>query len=214
MIFVPLPRRVGPTAKPPFWRSRKSHPRTLLPGSASLAGADAAPAASAPLPASCCAPTAGNRRWQVWYGGYVSGTSRHCAPVPRTQSTPFSTARVSCHGRPRLSARRDGHYSARSILSSYRSPESCGQGRHRGLFLLFDDHPAVPGRITSIKYIYIEPRLFLAALDRNHAAHHPAPHRFTAPQFLPTSATLQDRQASGCIRRLPPTAPGSQPDAP
>ena len=48
------------------------------------------------------------RRWQVWYGGYFSGISRHCAPVPSTQSTPFSTARVSCHGRPRLSARRAG----------------------------------------------------------------------------------------------------------
>lgn len=48
------------------------------------------------------------RRWQVWYGGYFSGNSRHCAPVPRTQNTPFSTARVSCHGRPRLSARRPG----------------------------------------------------------------------------------------------------------
>src|SRR6202046_1259003 len=47
-----------------------------------------------------------NRRWQVWYGGYFSGNSRHSAPVPSTQSTPFSTARVSCHGRPRLSRRR------------------------------------------------------------------------------------------------------------
>ena len=46
------------------------------------------------------------RRWQVWKGGYFSGNSRHCAPVPRTQNTPFNTARVSCHGRPRLSARR------------------------------------------------------------------------------------------------------------
>jgi hypothetical protein len=49
-----------------------------------------------------------NRRWQVWYGGYFSGISRHCAPVPNTQSTPFSTERVSCHGRPRLSGRRAG----------------------------------------------------------------------------------------------------------
>jgi hypothetical protein len=48
------------------------------------------------------------RRWQVWYGGYFSGNSRHCAPVPSTQNTPFSTARVSCHGRPRLSSRRSG----------------------------------------------------------------------------------------------------------
>ena len=49
-----------------------------------------------------------NRRWQVWNGGYFSGNSRHWAPVPSTQSTPLSTARVSCHGRPRWSARRAG----------------------------------------------------------------------------------------------------------
>jgi len=48
------------------------------------------------------------RRWQVWNGGYFSGSSRHCAPVPSTHSTPCSTARVSCHGRPRLSSRRPG----------------------------------------------------------------------------------------------------------
>ena len=42
-----------------------------------------------------------NRRWQVWYGGYLSGNSRHCAPVPSTHNTPFNTARVSCQGRPR-----------------------------------------------------------------------------------------------------------------
>jgi hypothetical protein len=33
-IFVPLPRRVGPMAKSPFSRSRKSHPRMLPPDSA------------------------------------------------------------------------------------------------------------------------------------------------------------------------------------
>jgi len=49
-----------------------------------------------------------NLRWQVWYGGYFSGSSRHCAPVPSTQNTPLSTARVSCQGRPRLSSRRCG----------------------------------------------------------------------------------------------------------
>jgi len=46
------------------------------------------------------------RRWQVWYGGYFLGSSRHCAPVPRTHRIPLSRARVSCHGRPRPSARR------------------------------------------------------------------------------------------------------------
>ena len=28
-----------------------------------------------------------NRRWQVWNGGYFSGSSRHCAPAPKTHST-------------------------------------------------------------------------------------------------------------------------------
>jgi len=40
-----------------------------------------------------------NLRWRVWKGGYFSGSSRQCAPVPNTHSTPWSTARVSCHGR-------------------------------------------------------------------------------------------------------------------
>jgi hypothetical protein len=47
-------------------------------------------------------------QWQVWKDGYFSGSSRHCAPVPRTHKTPLRTERVSGHGRPRLSARRSG----------------------------------------------------------------------------------------------------------
>jgi hypothetical protein len=58
MIFVPLPRRVGPSAKPLFWRSRKWHQRTPLPGSAFLARAGAGRAVSAPAPVCHCAPTA------------------------------------------------------------------------------------------------------------------------------------------------------------
>jgi hypothetical protein len=49
-----------------------------------------------------------NRRWQVWYGGYLLGSSRHWAPVPSTHNTPFNTARVSRQGRPRPSRRRAG----------------------------------------------------------------------------------------------------------
>ena len=48
------------------------------------------------------------RRWQVWYGGYLLGSSRHCAPVPNTHRIPLSTVRVSCQGRPRPSVRRCG----------------------------------------------------------------------------------------------------------
>src|SRR5512136_769641 len=60
MIFVPLPRRVGPTATPPFSRSQRLHRRTLLPVSIGLADAGAAPAEPAPAPACRCAPTAGS----------------------------------------------------------------------------------------------------------------------------------------------------------
>jgi hypothetical protein len=80
-----------------------------------------------------------NLRWQVWYGGYFSGISRHCAPVPKTQNTPFSTDRVSCQGRPRLSARRAGRStgSTTAHCSSFSSQrpviDACG------------DHRAAPG---------------------------------------------------------------------
>src|ERR1017187_599098 len=59
-IFVPLPRRVGPTPRPPFSRSRRSRRRRPLPTSACPAPADAAPAVAAPLPTCPNAPTAGN----------------------------------------------------------------------------------------------------------------------------------------------------------
>jgi hypothetical protein len=48
------------------------------------------------------------QRWQAWYGGYLSGSSRPRAPVPKTRQMPLSIAPVSCHGRPRPSARRLG----------------------------------------------------------------------------------------------------------
>ena len=85
-----------------------------------------------------------NRRWQVWYGGYFSGISRHCAPVPRTQSTPFSTARVSCHGRPRLSARLAGRstgsttahcssFSSQRPVTAHRGYPRAAPGSHENL---------------------------------------------------------------------------------
>jgi hypothetical protein len=49
-----------------------------------------------------------NLRWQVWYGGNLSGKSCQRAPLLRIQSTPFITSRVSFHGRPRPSSRRGG----------------------------------------------------------------------------------------------------------
>jgi len=51
-----------------------------------------------------------NQRWQVWYGGYLSGMSFQGAPVRNTHSIPLSTSRGFLAGRPRCSARtsRDG----------------------------------------------------------------------------------------------------------
>jgi len=47
-----------------------------------------------------------NLRWQVWYGGNLSGKSCQRAPLRNIQSTPFMTSRVSFHGLPRPSSRR------------------------------------------------------------------------------------------------------------
>ena len=89
-----------------------------------------------------------NRRWQVWYGGYFSGISCHCAPVPNTQSTPFSTERVSCHGRPRLSGRRAGRstgsttahcssFSSQRPVTALRGHPRAAPGSHEIILQLF-----------------------------------------------------------------------------
>ncbi len=49
-----------------------------------------------------------NRRWQVWYGGNLSGKSCQREPLLSIQSTPLMTSRVSRQGRPRPSSRRGG----------------------------------------------------------------------------------------------------------
>jgi hypothetical protein len=59
-ILVPLPRLVGPTAKPPFWRSRTSHPRTLPPDSACLVHAGGEQASATLRPTCLREPTAGS----------------------------------------------------------------------------------------------------------------------------------------------------------
>ena len=42
------------------------------------------------------------RRWQVWYGGNLSGKSHHRAPERNIQSTPFKTSRAWRGGLPRV----------------------------------------------------------------------------------------------------------------
>ena len=96
----------GTDGKAPFLAlakvaSTNASSRFSLPCSCSRLASNRSASSSFPLRIHCW-----KRRWQVWNGGYFSGNSRHCAPVPSTHNTPFNTARVSCHGRPRLSARR------------------------------------------------------------------------------------------------------------
>jgi hypothetical protein len=42
------------------------------------------------------------RRWQVWYGGNLSGKSHQRAPLRRIQSTPFKISRSGRRGLPRV----------------------------------------------------------------------------------------------------------------
>ena len=48
------------------------------------------------------------RRWQVWYGGYRSGKSAHCAPVRSIHKMPSSTSRELRLGLPLPSSRLGG----------------------------------------------------------------------------------------------------------
>ena len=94
-IFVPLPRRVGPTAKPSFWRSRRSHPRTLLPDSACLAPAAARPAVSALLLTFRCAPTAGSGDGRSGTADTFPGVRATAHPCP--EPTAHHSAPHACH---------------------------------------------------------------------------------------------------------------------
>lgn len=76
-IFVPLPRRVGPTARPPFSHSQRWHPRTPRPDSTGRAHASGAPVAVVLLPVSRSAPRAG-------IGGGRSGRVDIFRAVPAT----------------------------------------------------------------------------------------------------------------------------------
>jgi hypothetical protein len=103
MILVPLPRRVGPTAKPPFWRSRRLHPRTPHPDSTCLVHADALPEASAPLPVFRFAPTAEICDDRSGTGDTSPATRAiaHPCQAPRTpHSTPTACHATDDHGYP------------------------------------------------------------------------------------------------------------------
>ena len=55
------------------------------------------------------------RRWQVWYGGNLSGKSFHLAPERRIQRMPFIISRLSRQGRPLPSSRFGNSASSGSI---------------------------------------------------------------------------------------------------
>ena len=98
----------GPDREAPFFApvkeaSIKASSRSSFPRACNSSARPCKMRSSLPARTHCW-----KRRWQVWYGGYFLGSSRHWAPVPNTQRIPLSTARVSCHGRPRPSERRCG----------------------------------------------------------------------------------------------------------
>jgi hypothetical protein len=94
MIFVPLPRRVGPTAKPPFSRSRRLHPRTLLQDSAAPFPEGAGPAPVTRLPICRCAPTVGIDGGRSGMGDTVPVVPSIARPCPKP--TAHRSARHAC----------------------------------------------------------------------------------------------------------------------
>ena len=106
--FRPFAALGGPDCETPFFApvkeaSIKASSKSSFPRACNSSASARKMRSSLPARTHCW-----KRRWQVWYGGYLAGNSRHCAPVPNTHRIPLSTARVSCHGRPRPSERRCG----------------------------------------------------------------------------------------------------------
>ena len=112
-ILVPLPRLVGPTAKPPFWRSQKSHPRTLRPGAACLAHADVWPAGAVPPRSYLRQPIAENA------GGRSGREDTWPASRPTARRCPESRARRSA---PRACRARDGRGCPRAAPDARLAP--------------------------------------------------------------------------------------------
>jgi hypothetical protein len=114
MIFVPLPRRVGPTAKPPFLRSRKWRRRTLLPDLAFPAHANAEPRTSAPPPTCRCEPTAGT--------GDGRSDTEGISPASHATAPQFPTPRAHRLA-PSAYLATDGHaYSSATLAAAPAQP--------------------------------------------------------------------------------------------
>jgi hypothetical protein len=89
-----------------------------------------------------------NRRWQVWYGGNLSGKSAQRAPERNIQSTPFITSRAQRGGLPRvwissLFSNNDSikdhcssvNSSRRAIREVYQTIFEMASNYYRGLFV-------------------------------------------------------------------------------
>jgi hypothetical protein len=128
-IFVPLPRRVGPTAKPPFWRLRRSHLQTPLPDSACLAYVAARPEVSAPLLTSRCAPTAGTgdgRSGRADTSPAAHATAHPCPAPTAHRSVPPACHATDDHGYPPAEARAKQARRSTTVHRSTPSVLPCG----------------------------------------------------------------------------------------
>jgi hypothetical protein len=98
----------GAHSAPPFLAttkvpSMKHSERSICPRSTKSRAKASSTSRSVPSRDHCW-----KRRWQVWYGGNLSGKSCQREPLRSIRSTPSMTSRVSLHGRPRRSSRRGG----------------------------------------------------------------------------------------------------------
>ncbi len=71
------------------------------------------------------------RRWQVWYGGNLSGKSFHLAPERKIQRMPFIISRFERHGRPLPSSRFGNSASNGSIIDHCSSVNSSPRAIHK-----------------------------------------------------------------------------------
>jgi hypothetical protein len=127
MIFVPLPRRVGPMAKPPFLALAK------------VASTNAPSRFSCPRPCRCRASSFSassslpvrthrwNRRWLVCYGGYFSGISRHRSQVSQN---PENTRVAAIIPPPKWTAAHCSSFSSRRPVTGLRGYPRTAPGSH------------------------------------------------------------------------------------
>lgn len=95
-------------ARPPFFAttkvpSMKHSDRSMSPRSSRSRARACSTPSSTPERTHCW-----NRRWHVWYGGYLGGMSIQGAPVRKTHKMPSNTSLLPRQGLPLRSSRRGG----------------------------------------------------------------------------------------------------------